>query len=92
MSFVDRESIMGLTEDLLAASWFEEFGELRIPFDRIRYEDAIEFYGTDKPDLRLPYKVRMISILSIITKKNEKISYYFFFFLDKKHYRNYQKI
>lgn len=58
MSFIDHESIMRLTEDLFAESWLEEFGEIKTPFDRMRYNEAMELYGSDKPDLRLPFKVK----------------------------------
>ncbi|XP_048508538.1 aspartate--tRNA ligase, mitochondrial isoform X2 [Athalia rosae] len=61
MSFVDRESIMGLAEDLLSESWLKEFGEMSIPFERMTFSDAMEFYGSDKPDLRLPYKLQNVT-------------------------------
>lgn len=58
MSFVDCEGIMMLIENLLAYSWPQESGELIIPFKHMKYEDAMELYGTDKPDLRIPQQVR----------------------------------
>ncbi|XP_046736551.1 aspartate--tRNA ligase, mitochondrial isoform X1 [Diprion similis] len=61
MSFVDRESIMMLTEDLLVESWLQEFGEISSPFEQMKYDDAMELYGTDKPDLRLPYKLQNVT-------------------------------
>ncbi|XP_033344716.1 aspartate--tRNA ligase, mitochondrial [Bombus vosnesenskii] len=57
MSFVDCEGIMMLIENLLAYSWPQESGELTIPFKHLKYEDAMELYGTDKPDLRIPQQL-----------------------------------
>lgn len=55
MSFVEREDIMKLTEELLV--WLVEtlMPEKHIqekPFPRISYKDARETYGTDRPDIR----------------------------------------
>lgn len=58
MSFVDCEGIMELIENLLIYSWPEESNELTIPFKRMKYDNAMELYGTDKPDLRIPQQVR----------------------------------
>lgn len=58
MSFVDRDGVMSLIENLLAYSWPEELGSIDVPFKLMAYEDAMELYGTDQPDLRIPYQVR----------------------------------
>lgn len=58
MSFVDRDGIMNLIENLLLYSWPEELNSLKVPFKLMEYEDSMELYGTDKPDLRIPYQVR----------------------------------
>ncbi|XP_061935207.1 aspartate--tRNA ligase, mitochondrial isoform X2 [Apis cerana] len=57
MSFVDCEGIMKLIENLLAYSWPEEAHELTIPFKHMKYDNAMELYGTDKPDLRIPQQL-----------------------------------
>jgi len=54
MSFVDREDVLQLTEELLTAL-VENLTDKRIlykPFLRLSYEETMERYGTDKPDLR----------------------------------------
>ncbi|CAK9833873.1 Aspartate--tRNA ligase, mitochondrial [Anthophora retusa] len=56
MSFVDCEGIMNLCENLLAYSWPDELEEIIIPFKRMKYDEVMELYGTDKPDLRIPQK------------------------------------
>lgn len=57
MSFVDREDIMDLTENLIASSWPESLEKQYPPFPRLTYEQSMETYGTDSPDLRIPGRV-----------------------------------
>jgi len=54
MSFVDREDVMGLSEGLVVALYEALKGKkpLEMPFPRMSYTEAMENYGTDKPDLR----------------------------------------
>ncbi|MGH7477103.1 MAG: aspartate--tRNA ligase [Longimicrobiales bacterium] len=53
MSFVDEDDVFAVAEGMLAAVWKQILGvELTRPFPRLRYADALERYGTDKPDLR----------------------------------------
>ncbi|KAG5314272.1 SYDM protein, partial [Acromyrmex insinuator] len=58
MSFVDRDGVMNLIENLLMYSWPEELGSIKVPFKLITYKDAMELYGTDKPDLRISYQIK----------------------------------
>jgi aspartyl-tRNA synthetase len=53
MSFVDEDDVLGVGERTMAALWKELLGvELETPFPRLSYADAMERFGTDKPDLR----------------------------------------
>ncbi len=55
MSFVEREDVMQLNEELLIAIVKKLAPEKKIqeiPFPRISYKEAMEKYGTDRPDLR----------------------------------------
>jgi len=53
MSFVDREQVMSLMEQMIVTVFREAGGvQLPTPFPRMRYADAIGRYGSDKPDLR----------------------------------------
>lgn len=63
LSFTDRESIMQLVEAILVNSWPVSNGALSTPFQRITYDDAMETYGSDKPDIRFDLKVCLIIIL-----------------------------
>ncbi len=63
MSFVEREDVISLTEDLLT-SLFETVSDKRIarqPFPRLRYEEALERFGTDRPDLRFDLELMDVS-------------------------------
>lgn len=53
MSFVDRDDVMNLTEELLRLVCKEAAGiSLPSPFPRLTYQEALSRYGTDKPDRR----------------------------------------
>ena len=52
MSFVDQDDIIALSEELLTRIWALIGVELSAPFQRITYADAMDRYGSDKPDLR----------------------------------------
>ncbi|MBR4473346.1 MAG: aspartate--tRNA ligase [Oscillospiraceae bacterium] len=56
MSFATQEDVFAVLEDVLPPI-FAEYGKYNIassaPFRRIAYNDALETYGTDKPDLRI---------------------------------------
>ncbi|MFQ5888505.1 MAG: aspartate--tRNA ligase [Gemmatimonadota bacterium] len=59
MSFVDEDDIFGVCERMVARMWREASGgEPRGPFPRLRYADALERYGTEKPDLRVAWILR----------------------------------
>ncbi len=62
MSFVDEENIMVLIEKLLSGL-FKKALNIDIPssFERITYDDAFAWYGSDKPDLRYDLKIQNLS-------------------------------
>ena len=60
MSFVEQEDIFNEIEPVIYEI-FEEYSKKRVsstPFERIKFKDAIEKYGTDKPDLRNPLIIK----------------------------------
>ncbi|MDR0476248.1 MAG: aspartate--tRNA ligase [Treponema sp.] len=62
MSFVDREDILCLTEGLMGHVFKKTLGhELPAQFRRLSYEDAMELYGSDKPELRFEMPVQDFS-------------------------------
>src|SRR3954471_16480124 len=53
MSFIDREDIYALIEGLLKRIWKTALNiDIPTPFNRMRYEEALNRYGIDKPDTR----------------------------------------
>jgi len=53
MSFVTREDVIDVAEDLVSRLWAEIAGfEVELPIPRMTYADAMTKYGSDKPDLR----------------------------------------
>jgi len=72
MSFVDEEDVMAISEGLIHYLWKEILGiELKLPFPRITYKEAIEKYGTDKPDLR--YGLELVDISDIAKEVELKV-------------------
>ncbi|WP_368862083.1 aspartate--tRNA ligase [Catenulispora pinistramenti] len=52
-SFVDQEDILKVGEAIVAAVWKETLGvEIPLPLPRMKYHEAMDRYGSDKPDLR----------------------------------------
>jgi aspartyl-tRNA synthetase len=51
-SFVGQEDVLGFVETVLVALWEEAGQAIPRPFRRIAWREAMERYGTDKPDLR----------------------------------------
>ncbi|XP_071750186.1 LOW QUALITY PROTEIN: aspartate--tRNA ligase, mitochondrial [Lepeophtheirus salmonis] len=64
MSFVDREGIKSMIEDLLIETWpFHETRPLsHNDFPTMTYEDAMRNYGSDKPDIRFKNKIQNVSL------------------------------
>ncbi len=51
-SFVQQDDVLGFVEALLVALWRDAGHDVTTPFPRLVWRDAMERYGTDKPDLR----------------------------------------
>lgn len=57
MSFVDQEDVIAVAEDVLKAVWKTIDYDLETPIARMTFKDAMEKYGTDKPDLRFGLEI-----------------------------------
>jgi len=72
MSFVDVEDILAINEKLITRLFKELKGiELKLPFKRMSYNEAMEKYGVDKPDLRFGLEINDIS--EIVKKSDFKV-------------------
>ena len=62
MSFVDEDDVMSLGEKLIANIFKETKGlDIKLPLMRMKYDDAISRYGSDKPDLRFGMEINDIT-------------------------------
>ncbi len=56
-SFVGQEDVMGFVETVLVALWDEAGHRIGRPFPRLMWREAMERFGTDKPDLRFEFTI-----------------------------------
>ncbi len=64
LSFVDVEDILEINEGLFKRLFKDVLGqELETPFERMTYADAMNKYGSDKPDVRFDMQIQDISAL-----------------------------
>jgi len=68
MSFVEDEDVMATMEPLVAAL-ARTFGnqELTLPLPRVDYRDAMERYGSDRPDLRYDLELKDVADVAALT-------------------------
>jgi len=69
MSFVEEKDILDLTEELFTSmvQTIKPDMQLIKPFPRLSYAEAMECYGTDKPDLRFGLEIRDLSDIAAQT-------------------------
>lgn len=71
-SFVSRDDILKMTEGLMATVFQEVKGKkIKTPLDRLDYFRAMNDYGSDKPERRIPWKLSDVS--DIFRNSNFKI-------------------
>jgi len=71
MSFCNQEDVIKVAEDLLTAMFKAADVDVKPPFNRIKYNDAMELYGSDKPDLR--YDLKMVDVIDIFERCDNEI-------------------
>ena len=65
MSFVDAKDIQNMVEGLISYIWKGLYGkELKTPFPRIGYRDAMERFGSDTPDMR--YGLEFVKLTDVV--------------------------
>ena len=73
MSFVSEDDVMEVGEKLIASVFKKIKGiDIKLPLDRMKYDDAINNYGSDKPDLRFDLKINDITNIF----ENTNIAFY----------------
>ena len=72
MSFLDQEQILELNEGLISAIWKQVKGvELPRPFARMSWHEAMERYGTDRPDTR--YGMELVNVSDLVAGMGFKV-------------------
>lgn len=72
MSFVDEEDVQQLTEEMLAYLFQELLDvELKTPFPRLTYQEAMGTYGSDRPDLR--FGLEMVDVSSLLAESSCRV-------------------
>lgn len=72
MSFIEREDVLSLMEELIAYIFKEGIGaDVPTPFVRLSYDDAMARYGSDKPDLR--FGMELIDLSGIFKDSGFKV-------------------
>jgi aspartyl-tRNA synthetase len=57
-SFVGQEDVMAFSEGLIRTLWREGGVDVETPFPRMKYDEAMERYGSDRPDLRYGLEIQ----------------------------------
>jgi len=72
MSFMNQEEILELNEKLIASIWKSILGiDLKLPFPRLSWEEAMHRYGTDRPDTR--YEMELTDVSTIVERMGFKV-------------------
>ena len=71
MSFCDQEEVIGVAEKLISGIFKAAGHDVHIPFPRMTHSDAMEFYGSDKPDMR--YGLKMVDVIDIFERCDNEI-------------------
>lgn len=77
LSFTSSDGVMQLTENILEQCWPAQAGTIDFPFPRMTFDDAMNKYGSDKPDTRydcLLVRLRNPLKRSISLNKNISLS------------------
>ncbi|UCZ57600.1 aspartate--tRNA ligase [Desulfurispirillum indicum] len=65
MSFIDREQLFALIEGLMQKLWRDIADrEIPVPFPRLSYQEAMDRFGSDKPDTRFGLELQDLSDLN----------------------------
>ncbi len=71
MSFTNREEVLSVTEGMMGYV-FKKTMDYNLPakFDRLSWDDAFDFYGSDKPDLRFGLKMQDAAFMADLSDFN----------------------
>ncbi|MFD3269370.1 aspartate--tRNA ligase [Paenibacillus dendritiformis] len=71
-SFLSEEQLQGMMEQLMVRLFKTTIGvDIPTPFQRITYQEAMEKYGSDKPDLR--FGLELVDVCDLVAKSGVKV-------------------
>jgi aspartyl-tRNA synthetase len=71
MSFTNREEVLAVTEGMMGHVFKKTMNyDLPAKFDRLSWDDAFDFYGSDKPDLRFGLKMQDAAFMADLSDFN----------------------
>ncbi|SMC09547.1 aspartate--tRNA ligase [Nitratiruptor tergarcus] len=71
MSFCTEDEVIAIAEGLIKAIFTASGIEVQTPFRRMPYHEAMENYGSDKPDLR--YDLKLVDVIDIFEDTELKV-------------------
>lgn len=72
LSYVTRDDVMGVMEGMVASIFKEAIGaDVQLPMARLSYDEALDRFGVDNPDLR--FDLELITITDLVAKSNFKV-------------------
>jgi aspartyl-tRNA synthetase len=72
VSFLPQEEFLALMEEMVATVFKETIGvDVATPFERMTYREAMERYGSDKPDLR--FGMELVDLSEILRETSFKV-------------------
>jgi len=72
MSFVEEKDVLDMVEGMVLHSFREGFGiDLPHPFPRLDYDEAMQAYGNDKPDLR--FALKLVDVSALVRRSDFKV-------------------
>ncbi|MEJ2493072.1 MAG: aspartate--tRNA ligase [Ignavibacteriaceae bacterium] len=72
MSFVDQENVFEVVEGLMKSLFKEIWNkELKLPVQKLSFDEAMEKYGSDKPDLR--YGLELVTLNNVFRNSEFKV-------------------
>ncbi len=72
MSFTDEEGVMGIFEEMMRDLFLNILGKaIDLPIPRLEYSDAMERFGTDRPDTR--FGMELMDITDLVAGSNFKV-------------------
>lgn len=71
MSFIEQEDIFEISEGLYKEIWKQILNiDLKSPFPKMTYDDAMQTYGSDKPDLRVKGGMKINDLSDLVSGSN----------------------